>query len=73
MRYNNLRNQALLINNLQFEQVFRTHSSRLIDSRDSSGNTMLIIATQAANIELVDLILSKGPDINAQNVIYLSA
>lgn len=39
-----------------------------IDGRDDENNTMLINASRVGNLPMINLILSKGPNLNLRNV-----
>ena len=50
------------------EELFLSHPNIHIDSKDEFGNTYLIMASKCGNIDLVDILLSKGANLNLTNV-----
>jgi hypothetical protein len=60
---------AIIKDNCQeLQDLLYTYPNIFIDSRDKEGNTPLIIAAKTANVELVNLLLQKGANVNFQNV-----
>lgn len=50
------------------EELIVNYPNILIDERDKENNTMLINAVRVGSLEMVNLILSKGPNLNLRNV-----
>jgi hypothetical protein len=44
----------------------------LIDERDKENNTMLINAVRVGSLEMVNLIMTKAPNLNLRNVKVLN-
>lgn len=59
---------SLFFNGFQLEELFFMYPNIFIDARDDENNTMLINAARVGNLGMVNLILSKGPNLNLRNV-----
>ena len=51
----------------ELEELFMIYPNSLIDSRDSSNNTLLLIASKTGSLEIVQLLLNKGANPNSIN------
>ncbi|KRX04681.1 Ankyrin repeat-containing domain [Pseudocohnilembus persalinus] len=61
--------QAIIDNSfIELEEIFNDHPNLSVEQTDSQNNTLLIVAAQCGNIEIIQFLLSKFKDINHQNI-----
>ena len=58
----------LITTTLQFTEIFKNNPAQYADIKDETGDTMLIVAVKNGNIGIASQIISRNPDVNAQNV-----